>query len=771
MKSIVTACLLIAAVMAFLTSWIFSLDGVVVEGFKNRRFAQPIEFYSLPTLLKQDQYFELEQLTKYLDSHRYLRRSISPPLRGGTYVIGDPIDCHQWVRGANGPSRLQDPSDPAWDFKQCVYFQTPPNDKEYGSNHPNYSVVVNFISNHQIASIFLKPPEGQWQSVQRFELNPELFAQIYGDQFILRRVIEISDIPPICLNSVLAIEDARFLDHRGISFWAVGRALIRNLRRGRISEGGSTITQQLVKNFFLTPERSLQRKIKEALLALLVEARIDKNDILQTYLNVIYMGQKGSFQIRGYGAAARHYFSKEIEQLNLPECALLAAIINNPGHYNPVIHPDQATDRRKVVLSRLRTLNKISDQEENWANEFSLPKKVDGDEQDPAPYFVDAVRRQLLLLDLNTDHEMGLRVYTTMDPKAQKAAQVTLEGGLKSLNILHQSQHPDQNVEGSLMSCQPLTGFITALVGGRSFRQSQYNRAIDAHRQVGSLMKPIVYLTALEVGSTDGEPFSPLSMISDEPFEHVYDGQKWSPKNYENKNYHFIPAYFGLIKSLNIATAHLGIQAGLTNVADTAHRLGILSPLLSLPAISLGAFELYPKEVLQVYSTFANMGQRVPLTLITRIEDFHGHTIYDGSGPRQQVIAPEKAAVLVGMLKQVIVNGTGKGIRAQGFHRPSAGKTGTTSQYRDAWFAGFTPDHAAVVWVGIDENESHGWSGSKAAAPIWAQYMLSYTASMPVADFSWPSTTEARKVSVAQQMDMGVPKDEVIEDLELIFEK
>lgn len=698
---------------------------MITARLEQRQFAPPIDLYSAPEKVIKGQTFNKKFILEILERHKYRQREQQQVLREGDFAVLDSTSCQEVVGSAL----------PSGTFT-CIDMVT--RTLATGPRRQSSRQLISLAENDLILEVF----EGDPLEPKLFiELEPELFAQFYGNTPILRKIVTLKDTPVMCLDALLAIEDAQFLEHKGFSPSAIFRAILRNIKGGRLGQGGSTLTQQLVKNYFLTSERTFRRKVTEIGMALLLESHLNKDEILETYLNVIYMGQNGPFQVRGYGSAARHYFSKDLEELNLSECALMAAIVNGPGVYNPFTQIERAKTRRAKVLARMLELKKITAEEEKEANEFALPKRPPEVLTETAPYFVDAVMNQLQNLKLDT--EKGLRVYTTLNRRAQQMATAAVATSLvrleKDFKKVKQQKEKNNLLETCLISADPNSGFIQALVGGRGFKVSQFNRAISGHRQVGSIMKPLVYLSALESVTPQGNAYTPMTTIEDKYFQYKYEGQKWSPENYDKKFRGEIPMYVGLKDSLNSATAALGIQVGLSSIVDVARRLGIDSKLLPLPSITLGAFELYPIEVLRAYTTIARMGSKIDLSFIRTVEDLDGNLQYAHNYRETQTVATENMAVLVGMMKQTLETGSARFARLWGFNHPAAGKTGTTSDMRDSWFAGFTPYHVAIVWLGYDNNESHGLTGASGALPIWSEYMKNYAGNYPPIDFPLPS--------------------------------
>lgn len=747
----VVAAVAVATVIAI---WLFQLDREIAARFQQKRFAPPVEFYSAPELIRVGHSLDPADLMTIFSRRGYRLRDFGQPLQ--------PSDASLWP--GDGCLSLLPVGSIAEGtrLKTCVAFrhqvssqissQTNSAAGSLTATPPIESAaepvqIIAFGDSNDVVGTFAGANP---RAVESAVLDPELFAQYYGDKPTLRTEVNLGQIPPQCKDALLAIEDPNFLDHAGISFTSLIRAMVANLRHGRFAQGGSTITQQLVKNYFLTEEKTVKRKLTEIAMAFLVERRASKEDILETYLNLIYMGQNGPFEVRGFAAASQHYFAKPIDSLDLPECALLAAVLNSPGLYNPFTRPEAATKRRARVLEKMHETGRIDDESSTRAAAAPLPKHPARIMTEPAPYFVKAVRKELEALQL--DPTQGLRVYTTLDLRAQEAAQKSVRAGLERLEttnkLIAKIKASGKNLEALLVASDPSSGFITAIVGGRSYTATQYNRAIESRRQIGSVMKPFVYLTALESGTRDGEPFTPETTIEDSSYTVKYEGQTWSPKNYDGKFRGEVPLWFALVESLNSSTARLGQEIGIPKVIDVARRLGVTSKLENVPSLALGAFEVAPLEVLTAYTSLARLGSRVPLSTVYRVEDLGGHELHSFRPTAEAATTPEAASLLVGMMKNVVDHGTGRGARMMGLQGAAAGKTGTTNDKKDSWFAGFSPNQAAVVWVGYDDNTPHGLTGGSGAVPIWAQFMieaqkLSKTAAVSL-EFAWPDSVQAK---------------------------
>ncbi len=598
-----------------------------------------------------------------------------------------------------------------------------------------------------------------WSQVTSLNLFPELITQFYDGQPILQRNAPLSEIPLACKQAVLAIEDKDFLEHKGVSASGILRAMVRNLKAGRFAEGGSTITQQLVKNFFLTSKKTLRRKVEEQLLALLLESQKDKDTILEMYLNVIYMGQSGPYQVRGFGSAAHTYFDKTVSQLNLAECALLAAIINSPGRYSPFDKPDAASARRELVFRKMLELEMVNEDEVASARKVALPKKAPADRRTHAPYFVMSALREFESWDI--DYENGARLYTTLDPHVQSR---TLRAINKTLPEVEKriKNPPNQPLQVAAIVADIESAEVLALVGGRDYRHTQFNRAIDSRRQIGSVVKPFVFYPALKNGT-------PLDPVHDDPFEWKVGRQVWKPKNYDGKGWGRVPLFWALAQSLNLATARLGQQVGLDQVSETLESSGLTGKIPDLPSVTLGALELSPMEVAQSYLTLARMGRLEKLHLLTRAEDTNGEILFEYQPSHEQSLDPATSAMVVGVLRQAIEMGTARAARLWGLKGDFAGKTGTTSDTKDAWFVGFNSRLLAVVWVGYDDNTAMNLTGASAALPVWVEIIKNIQDQYRATGFNWPPGVSVRTLSKPELAREYPQIPNWPEEIELIF--
>ncbi len=715
---------------------------------EDKRFLAPTRYYSSPVKFYVGQVRSLSSLKDYFSREEYRSRPFGSPIQVGDYSVGNRADCGQIVKGEN-------------EVFSCLLFRA------------RYSKKLNLINLNeldQIHSIFVG--EDLVPSLYA-EADAQIFAQYLGSQPTQQIKVELGDIPRYCLDAVLAIEDPDFLEHSGISVRGLTRALIANLKNIRYSQGGSTITQQLVKNYFLTPEKTIKRKVIEIVISLIFEFRVSKDDILQTYLNIIYLGQSGVFEVRGYGSASEYYFQKSVDRLNLGECAMLAAIVNNPGRFNPVRNPENAKQRRTRVLDKMMEHDRITREEYDQALQSPLPHSLKSNLADSAPYYVDAVNKELKKLGI--EERSGLDVYTALEPEAQQLAEKAVTQGIKyfenNLAFIKKIKESKKiDLQATLIASNPLTGEVVAIVGGRDFRTSPYNRAIESQRQVGSVFKPIVYLTALRSRAPTGQLYTPLTLIDNSPLKLEYDRQVWEPKNYDGQFSAPLPLFFALKESKNVPTARLAVAVGLDNVIATARDLGVTSELKEYPSLSLGAFELKPMEVLMAYNTISQMGLRQDLQIVKRVQNNRGDTLYVHDNWGEPVGNVEDFNVLVGMMKETLISGTGAFSRAMGLKHVAAGKTGTTSDTRDAWFAGFTPFHTAVTWVGYDDGTPHRLTGASGALPIWTNYMREIAKRYANRDFDFSKQVYEETLDRDSLIERGVPEEKA-RDTQLIFRR
>ena len=547
------------------------------------------------------------------------------------------------------------------------------------------------------------------------------------------RPIQLSQTPRVLVDAVLAAEDHRFFEHGALDLRGLGRAALTNVRSGRVTQGGSTITQQLVKNRLLTPDRTLARKLREAWMAALVEWRYSKAQILEAYLNEVYLGQRGPLAIRGVGAAARAYFGTEAHQLTAAEAALLAGMIRAPNTYSPVLNPTRARERRDVVLARMRDLRMVDAHTHERARGEPVHALARPWPGKAAPYFADYVRQELEERD-----GRGARVITGLDLTLQRFAESAIARGLDQLETRHsrllRRRDGHARIQAALVAVDAATSEIRAFVGGRDYVASQFNRVTLARRQAGSAFKPFVYLAALR-SRDGGPPFTPASMVDDAPLTIMVDGKPWSPRNYEDRYEGPVSVRRALEQSLNAATVRISQTVGLPAVVETVRELGFEGSLALVPAVALGAVEVTPLDLAGLYLPFANGGMRPGgIRAVRELYRADGMLVSPAQErPAAAVISPAEAYLMTSLLQGVVRSGTGASVRTLDVSGDVAGKTGTTNEGRDAWFVGYSSRLVAVVWVGFDDGQAHGVSGAQAALPIWADFMRQALTAYPEA--------------------------------------
>lgn len=559
----------------------------------------------------------------------------------------------------------------------------------------------------------------------QYLIEPELITNLFDRAREKRRMVRFQDLPPILVNAVVSAEDKRFFQHSGFDPLRIIKAAYVDLREARRAQGASTLSMQLARQFWLTPEKTLKRKIAETMITLHLEQKLPKEKIFEFYANQIDLGRRGSFAIRGFGEAAQTYFGKDVRDLTLPEAATLAGLIQRPSYTNPVKWPERAQSRRNVVLMLMRENGYITDRDYAQAVAAPMVTSKTGSESTDAPYFVDLVNDWLL--DQFSDHDFqnsAYRVYTSLDINLQRDAAEAVRLGVKEVDELirkrtKKGQHPKEP-QVALVAMDPQTGAIKALIGGRDYGLSQFNRAVSK-RQPGSVFKPFVYAAALNsavAGAT--QTVTPATTLTDEPTTFYYENRTYQPSNFGDKFYGTVTVRQAIAKSLNIPTVRLAEMAGLRNVLDLAKRAGMSMDVRPTPAIALGAADATPIEVASAYTTFANRGIAARPSWITMIRSNKGELVFEGKPERKAVLDPRVNYLMVSLLQEVMQHGTAAGTRSRGFVLPAAGKTGTS---RDGWFAGFTSKLICVVWVGYDDSSDLNLEGAKSALPIWTEFM------------------------------------------------
>ena len=573
------------------------------------------------------------------------------------------------------------------------------------------------------------------------EIEPELITNLFDSAREKRRLVRYEDLPPMLVQAILSAEDKRFFEHPGFDFIRIFGAAWADIRHSQHMQGASTITMQVARTYFLSTDRTWKRKLAEAMLSFELEQRFTKRQIFEMYANQVYLGNRGSFGIRGFAEASMAYFGKDLHDLTLPECAFLAGLIRAPNYYSVADrHPERAVQARDRVLAQM-VENKFAT-EADVQDAKRVPLKlvrasVTGNE---APYFVDMVKDHLL--EKYSEQELlstNYRVYTTIDPQLQRAAAAAVASGMKNVDDLLAKKYArahaakGKKVTGeiipqaqvALVALDPRTGEIKALIGGRDYGQSQLNHAL-AHRQPGSVFKPFVYAAAFDNAVDGAQPIvTPVTTVDDEPTVFEFDGQEYTPNNYGERFMGKVTVRQALTNSLNVATVKVAEMVGYGRVVQIARQMGLGSNIKATPAVALGAYEMTPLDVAGAYTAFATMGTRADPMYVQSIAGANGNVLEKNSPTNKLVLDPRVAYLVDSILIDVVNKGTGAPVRAKGFTLPVAGKTGTS---RDGWFAGFTNNLVCVIWIGFDDNHDLGLTGGATAAPMWADFMIKATA-------------------------------------------
>ncbi len=577
-------------------------------------------------------------------------------------------------------------------------------------------------------------------------LEPVLISGMRSGSRQVREWVTLDRIPPLLIKTLLAVEDRRFFSHFGVDPIAIGRALWVNLTRGVVVQGGSTLTQQLAKNLFYTPNRTLGRKLRELMAAMALEFKYQKEEILESYVNEIYLGQAGPVSIYGVGEAAHRYFSKNLDELSIDEMALIVGLIKGPNAYSPVKNVEDATKRRNVVLRRLKEEGILT--EDAVAQAMNRPVKVmlNQDILTDAPYFVDHLLREIEQ-GAGMDIPDGARIYSTLDPRVQRIVAQVMEEGLTKL----EKRYPDlagvePPLQGAAVVLDVKTGHVLAMVGGRNYRLSQFNRAVQAHRSAGSLFKPFVYLAGFEAARDQGTTgLTPATILVDEPVALESGTGSWSPQNYDRQYRGPVTVRSALEQSLNVPAVRTAHRTGITAFTNLLHAFGIATPLADDLSLALGSSSVSLLQITSAYAGLANGGVVIrPIALSNMVRE-GGETIWSPPLDRRQAATPQGAFLITSLLKGVVDRGTGAKARAWGVQGPVAGKTGTTDGYRDAWFIGYTPDIAIGVWVGFDDERPIKLTGAQAALPIWSELAVRLI-SRESRDFETPAGVVQRKI-------------------------
>ncbi|WP_089724414.1 penicillin-binding protein 1B [Candidatus Thiosymbion oneisti] len=682
------------------------LDGTLRAKFEGKRWALPARVFARPLELYVGRPLSVEALTSELERLRY-RRVKTPNYLGSYSRRGDRFLVH------TRPFRFWDGPEPE-------------------------RILDIRIKDGRVA--WLKDTAGGVDPAL-VRLDAVLIASIYPTHNEDRVLIRGTDLPPLMVAALLAVEDRDFYRHWGVNPRAIARAMWRNLRAGGVVEGGSTLTQQLVKNFYLTDERTLTRKLNEAVMAVLLDLHYGKDEILEAYVNEIFLGQDGQRAIHGFGLASHFYFNRSLDELGIAETALLVALIKGPSFYHPRRYPERALARRNLVIDMLREQQVISAEKAAAAKRAPLGVSDKGGRPAGAyPAYLQLVRHQLQRdyreQDLRSE---GLRIFTTLDLLVQAVAEAAVRERVPKLE--RGRGFKAGTLESAAVVTSAAQGEVLALVGGRDPGYAGFNRALDAVRPIGSLIKPVVYLTAL----SEPERYSLVSLLSDRPVSlRTRDGKRWEPRNYDRKTHGRVPLYQALAKSYNLATVNLGLELGLDKVVAALDTLGVRRPVDPVPALLLGSVSLTPLEVSQIYQTLAAGGFYAPLRAIREVLDAAGQPLSRYPLAVEPVADAAAVYLTTWAMQQVVRQGTARALRKR---LPAgltvAGKTGTTNGQRDSWFAGFSGDKVLVVWVGRDDNGPTKLTGASGALRIWGDIMTSIE-NRPLPEFRPEGVTEVR---------------------------
>ncbi len=663
----------------FYTLW---LDFTVRDQFEGRRWELPARVYASPLELYGERAIRPDQIVSSLQQLGYRSRSGSEE-EGSYYLSNNRITIH------TRPFRFWDGVEPSRELKLSF-------------RDGKISRITDLKSGDGVGVVRLDPlPIGS-------------FYPLHGEDRIL---VQLDQLPDVLVRTLLTVEDRSFYDHFGISPLGIARALVANLRAGRAVQGGSTLTQQLAKNLFLTRQRTLWRKAREALITLILEFHYQKDEILEAYINEVYFGQDQRRAIHGVGMASHFFFGHDASQLTLAKSALLVGMLKGPSWYNPRKNPKRAMERRNMILDLMAQQGEISESEAAEARRTPLgilERPPSGRSHSPA--FLDLVRRQILRdyakEDLTSE---GLQIFTTLDPLVQSAAERGLQQRIRELD-----RSGKEDLQGAVVVVRPDSGEVEAVVGGRDPRATGFNRAMNAVRQIGSLVKPALFLAALE----QPERYTLVTKLRDRPFEVGQGENRWRPRNYDMRSHGDVPLYRALSHSYNISTARLGVELGIGRVANTLKRLGVERDIHRYPSLFLGALELTPLEVAQFYQPIAAGGVRSPLRSIRAVMGRNGEPLNRYPLRVEEVASSKAIALLQWGMEEVVRSGTARYLNtmlAQSIR--VAGKTGTTNDLRDSWFAGFSGDRLAVVWMGRDDNKPAGLTGSSGALRAWGRVM------------------------------------------------
>jgi penicillin-binding protein 1B len=688
---------LATAIIGVFSYFYVKYDRVIEKRFSSPVFSNSARIYAIPKAIRPGETVDVRAIAADLRHAGYSDREGGSPL-GSYRVLKDGIEI------APGPESYHSP-DPA-------------------------RIIVSAGKVSEITS--------RGSDLSAYELEPQLVTALFdAEQRSKRQLVKYDDIPKTMVDAVVSIEDRRFFQHSGVNFVRLAEAMLIDVTHQRHEQGGSTITMQLSRAFFLTPEKTVRRKLTEIMIALELEQKFSKQQIFEFYANRVDLGQRGSFTISGFAEAARAYFNKDLKDITLPEAALLAGLIQAPSYLSPYRHPERALERRNTVLDAMVDNHAITRADADKAKATPLKLAPPNVEASDAPYFVDLVRDSLVNhFNERELNDQSYRIYTTLDPDLQKAAAQAVENGIKLVDAQVTKMRtkkvkiakgkyetkvlPGPQAQVALVALDPHTGAVLALVGGRNYGFSQLNHAV-AKRPTGSIFKPFVYAAAMNT-ALDGATtvMTPASMVDDTATTFAYGDQIYEPRNYKEEYHGPVTLRYALAMSLNNATVKLAEEVGYDKVADLAKSAGI-SSVKATPAMALGAYDATPMEMAGAYTTFANDGTRIAPFLVSSVRNSKGDIVQDYTPEKKQIMDPRIAYVMTDMMEGVVNFGLGySAVRGRGFTLPAAGKTGSS---HDGWFAGYTSNLLCIVWVGYDDYSDLHLSGAQTAAPIWSDFM------------------------------------------------
>jgi penicillin-binding protein 1B len=685
-------------VIGFFAYWYVKYDRIIEQRFRGPAFASSAKIFAAPQIVKVGSKQTTSEIAAELRHAGYSEKEGESPL-GSYRVHGGSIEIQ-------------------------------PGPESYHS--PEAATIT--VANGAVSDINSRSAG----SLAAYELEPQMLTSLFdAEQRSKRQLVKYDDIPKVMVEAVTSIEDRRFFQHNGVNFMRLIEAAWIDFTHQRHQQGGSTITMQLSRAFFLTPEKTFKRKLTEMLIAVELEQKFSKQQIFEFYANRVDLGQRGSFTISGLAEGSRSYFNKDLKDVTVPEAALLAGLIQAPSYLSPYRHPERAIERRNTVIEAMVETGAITRAQADKAKATPLKLAPPNVEASDAPYFVDIVRDTVVgKLNEHEVNDQEYRIYTTLDPDLQRAAAQAVETGIKLVDdqVTKMRTHktkvgkkvettvtPGPQAQVALVAMDPHTGEIKALVGGRNYGTSQLNHAL-AKRPTGSIFKPFVYAAAMNT-ALDGSTtvITPASTVADQPSTFSYGDQIYEPRNYKEEYYGDVTLTYALARSLNNATVKLAEEVGYDKVANLAKSAGIAS-VKATPAMALGAYDATPVDMTAAYTAFANGGLRLSPVFVQSVRNAKGDVVVNFANEKTQVLDPRIAFVMTNMLEAVmnLSYGTAAGVRNLGFRAPAAGKTGTS---HDGWFAGYTSNLLCIVWVGYDDYSDIRLSGAQTAAPIWAEFM------------------------------------------------